>query len=50
MFYNVGSAWANSSYPGAWMIRPIVSMNEIILTQDENNIDNFNNNFNKKNY
>ena len=30
MFYNVGSGWNNSIYPGAWMIRPIVSMKEII--------------------
>ena len=35
MFYNAGSGWANSSYPGAWMIRPIVSMDEIVLTQIE---------------
>ena len=35
MFYDVGSGWANSSYPGAWMIRPIVSMDKVILTQDE---------------
>jgi len=41
MFYNVGSGWNNSIYPGAWMIRPIVSMDEIILTQDEIKIDNF---------
>ena len=30
MFYNVGSVWNHSSYPGAWMIRPIVSEDEII--------------------
>jgi hypothetical protein len=30
MFYNVGSGWNNSIYPGAWMIRPIVSEDEII--------------------
>jgi len=41
MFYNVGSGWNNSIYSGAWMIRPIVSMNEIILTQDEIKMDNF---------
>jgi len=35
MFYNIGSGWINSSYPGSWMIRPIVSMDEIILAQDE---------------
>jgi len=41
MFYNIGSGWANSSYPGAWMIRPIVSMDEVVLTQDEIKMDNF---------
>ena len=41
MFYNVGSGWNNSSYPGAWMIRPIVSEDEVILTQDEIKKDNF---------
>ena len=39
MFYNVGSGWANSSYPGAWMIRPVVSKDKVILTQDEIKID-----------
>ena len=32
MFYNVGSGWNNSAYPGAWMIRPIVSLEEVILS------------------
>tara|TARA_B110000238_G_scaffold189626_1_gene221900 strand:- start:17 stop:1816 length:1800 start_codon:yes stop_codon:yes gene_type:complete len=41
MFYNLGSGWNNSIYPGAWMIRPIVSMDEIILDQDEIKIENF---------
>jgi hypothetical protein len=41
MFYNIGSGWANSSYLGAWMIRPIVSMDKIFLAQDEIKIDNF---------
>ena len=41
MFYNIGSGWTNSSYPGSWMIRPIVSMDEIILTQEEMKMDNF---------
>ena len=41
MFYNIGSGWNNSSYPGSWMIRPIVSMDEIILTQEEIKMDNF---------
>ena len=35
MFYNIGSAWNNSSYPGAWMIRPVVSKNPIILSSEE---------------
>jgi len=30
MFYNVGSGWNNSIYPGAWMIRPIVSEDAIM--------------------
>ena len=41
MFYNIGSGWSNSSYPGAWMIRPLVSMDEVIIKQDEIKIDNF---------
>ena len=35
MFYNIGSAWNNSSYPGVWMIRPIVSKDPIILSSEE---------------
>ena len=42
MFYNIGSGWVNSSFPGAWMIRPIVSMDEVILMQDEINTNTFN--------
>jgi hypothetical protein len=30
MFYNVGAGWTMSSYPGSWMIRPMLSMNEIV--------------------
>ena len=41
MFYNIGSGWANSSYIGAWMIRPIVSMDKIFLALDEIKMDNF---------
>ena len=41
MFYNIGLGWNNSSYPGSWMIRPIVSMDEVILTQEEIMMDNF---------
>jgi hypothetical protein len=35
MFYNIGSGWNNSTYPGAWMIRPIVSKDPIILSSEE---------------
>ena len=37
MFYNIGSGWLNSTYPGAWMIRPLISLNNIILEVNENN-------------
>ena len=37
MFYNVGSGWLNSTYPGAWMIRPLISLNNITLEVNENN-------------
>ena len=30
MYYNLGAGWNNSIYPGSWMIRPIVSMEQII--------------------
>ena len=30
MFYNVGGGWSTSIYEGSWMIRPILSMSEII--------------------
>ena len=29
MFYNIGNGWNTSSYLGSWMIRPIISLNEI---------------------
>ena len=35
MFYNIGSGWLNSTYPGAWMLRPIVSKDPIILSPEE---------------
>ena len=35
MLYNIGSGWFNSTYPGAWMIRPIVSKDPIILSSEE---------------
>ena len=35
MFYNIGSGWLNSTYPGAWMIRPIVSKDPIILSSED---------------
>ena len=34
MFYNVGGIWNNSQYSGSWMIRPIVSMNDVFLSTD----------------
>jgi hypothetical protein len=40
MYYNVGSGWLNSSYLGSWMIRPILSMNQIV-----SNIPNKNNTY-----
>tara|TARA_B100001250_G_scaffold75894_1_gene62128 strand:- start:5092 stop:6498 length:1407 start_codon:yes stop_codon:yes gene_type:complete len=33
MFYNIGSGWNTSSYPGSWMIRPLLSIEPIISTQ-----------------
>ena len=30
MYYDVGAGWNTSSYPGSWMIRPVVSENKII--------------------
>ena len=30
MFYDIGSGWTTSLYPGSWMIRPVLSMNEIV--------------------
>jgi hypothetical protein len=39
MYYNVGSGWMNSSYLGSWMIRPILSMNQIVSNiPNKNNI------------
>ncbi len=35
MFYNVGGGWNNSQYNGAWMIRPIVSMNNVFLSNND---------------
>ena len=32
MYYNSGAGWTTSSYPGSWMIRPIVSMEQLITT------------------
>ena len=36
MFYNVGGSWNNSQYSGSWMIRPIVSMEDVSLSVDNN--------------
>ena len=41
MFYNVGSGWNNSIYPGAWMIRPILSMEGVILSSVNETSHNF---------
>ena len=30
MYYNIGSGWTNSQFPGSWMIRPILSNKQII--------------------
>ena len=35
MFYNVGGGWNNSQYNGAWMIRPIVSMDNVFLSNND---------------
>ena len=35
MHYNVGSGWMNSQFPGAWMIRPIVSQKPLPLITSE---------------
>ena len=37
MHYNVGSGWMNSQFPGAWMIRPIVSQKPLPLVTSESN-------------
>ena len=37
MFYNVGGLWNTSQYSGAWMIRPLVSMSNLYLNNDNNN-------------
>ena len=34
MFYNIGNGWNNSTYPGAWLIRPVVSENPLSLSLD----------------
>tara|TARA_B000000565_G_scaffold94006_1_gene69659 strand:+ start:767 stop:2551 length:1785 start_codon:yes stop_codon:yes gene_type:complete len=36
MFYNSGSGWNNSQFQGSWMIRPIVSTKEILLSNNLN--------------
>jgi hypothetical protein len=32
MYYNVGAGWAISSYPGSWLVRPLVSEYKILST------------------
>ena len=38
MFYDAGSGWSISSYPGSWMIRPLLSWDKIILDVTDNSI------------
>ena len=38
MFYDAGSGWSISSYPGSWMIRPLLSREKIILDVKDNSI------------
>jgi len=40
MYYNFNGTWLNSQYQSSWMIRPIVSEKDILLTTSE--IDNLN--------
>lgn len=35
MFYNIGNGWNNSNYPGAWMIRPVVSKNPLPVSVND---------------
>jgi hypothetical protein len=38
MLYDAGAGWTISSYPGSWMIRPILSMNEIVSSVIDINV------------
>ncbi len=38
MLYDAGAGWTMSSYPGSWMIRPILSMNEIVSSVIDINV------------
>lgn len=38
MLYDSGAGWTMSSYPGSWMIRPILSMNEIVSSVIDINV------------
>lgn len=38
MYYNIGSGWMNSQFPGAWMIRPLVGNKELILAIEEHRV------------
>ena len=31
MFYNVGAGWVNSQFLGSWMIRPVLSLEDVVL-------------------
>tara|TARA_B100000902_G_C27312751_1_gene919386 strand:- start:487 stop:2295 length:1809 start_codon:yes stop_codon:yes gene_type:complete len=39
MYYNTGSGWFNSQFPGSWMIRPIVSSKKLISSIENNVVD-----------
>ena len=39
MYYNVGAGWTMSSYPGSWMIQPVLAKEEVALSVVNNNTD-----------
>tara|TARA_Y100000588_G_C13455984_1_gene586199 strand:- start:182 stop:532 length:351 start_codon:yes stop_codon:yes gene_type:complete len=38
MLYNIGGGWANSQFPGAWMIRPVVNYDFPLVSSFSSNI------------
>ena len=42
MFYNIGSGWVNSQFPGSWMIRPVVNYDYPLVSSLSNNSSNIN--------